>query len=161
MDISNVIDKLDALVNTSSKVPTSRNRIVDADKLMELIEQLRLSIPQDIRAAQEVIERKDAILNQAQVDARRTRGEAEDEYRTRLDQNELMVSARHKSEEILADAERRSGDMVQRAEVESRSSHADADAYAVQTLRNLEREMSLVLGSVRKGLDSLGATVQI
>ena len=161
MDISNVIDRLDALVNTSAKVPTTRNRVVDADKLMELVEQLRLTIPQDIKAAQEVIEKKDAILNQAQVDARRTRGEAEDEYRTRLDQNDLMVTARQKSEALLEDAEQKANNMVQRAEVESRSSRAEADAYAVQTLRNLEREMSTVLGSVRRGLDTLGATIQV
>jgi vacuolar-type H+-ATPase subunit H len=161
MDISNVIDRLDALVNTSSKLPTSRNRIVDADKIMELVEQLRLSIPQDIRAAQEVIERKDAILNQAQIDARRTRSEAEDEYRARLDQNELIASARQKSESLLEDAEQRANSLIQRAEVESKSSRTEADAYVVQSLRTLEKEMSTVLGSVRRGLDSLGATVQI
>ena len=162
MDISNVIDRLDALVNTSAKVPASRNRVVDAGKLMELVEQLRLTIPQDIRAAQEIIERKDAILNQAQIDARHTRNEAEEEYRVKLDQHELMATARQKSEALLQDAEYKANSALQRAEVESKSSRADADAYAVQTLRNLEREMSSALGSVRRGLDSLGAsTVQV
>ena len=58
MDIVNVIDRLDALLNTSRKMPATRSRIVDADKVMELVEQLRLAIPQDVRAAQEVIEKR-------------------------------------------------------------------------------------------------------
>ncbi|MCE2462747.1 MAG: hypothetical protein J4F46_02375 [Dehalococcoidia bacterium] len=159
MDISNVIDRLEALVTTSGKMPASRNRVVDEGKLTELVEQLRLTIPQDVRAAQEIIERKDAILNQAQADARRIRGEAEEEYRVKLDQNELMTTARQKSAALLEDAEYKANSIVQRSEAESKSNRAEADAYAVQTLRNLEREMSALLGSVRKGLDTMGATM--
>ena len=98
MEIINVIDKVDALVNTSPKVPATHSRLVDADKIMELLEQLRLSIPQDVRAAQEVIDRKDAILNQAQLDGRRIRSEAEDEFASRLDKNELLAVARGQAE---------------------------------------------------------------
>ena len=61
MDIINVIDKLEALVNTSRRLPATRSRLVDDEKVMELVEQLRLSIPQDVRSAKEVIERKDTI----------------------------------------------------------------------------------------------------
>ena len=161
MDISNIIDKLDALVNTSSKVPATRSRLVDAEKAMELLEQLRLAIPQDVRAAQEVIEKKDAIINQAQVDARRTRAEAEDEFAARLDQNELVVAARHKAEQFTEEAERRASRITEQAESESRNARTDVDAYVIQTLRGLEQEMTSVLGSVRKGLDTLGANVRV
>ena len=160
MDIVNVIDRLDALVNTSGKMPATRNRIVDGEKIMELVEQLRLAIPQDVRAAQEVIERKDAILNQAQVDARRIRGEAEEEFRARLDQNELLVTARRQAQDLVDEAKGRASKATDQAGVESRNSRAEADAYCVQALRNLEREMTSVLSAVRNGLDSLGATVR-
>jgi cell division septum initiation protein DivIVA len=161
MDIVNVIDRLEALVNTSRKMPATRNRLVDAEKVMELVEQLRLSIPQDVRAAQEVLERKDAILNQSQVDARRTRAEAEEEFRTRLDQNELVVSARHKADGLIEEAEQKANRIMQQAEAESTNNRADADAYSIQALRNLERELTSVLGAVRTGLDTLGANVRV
>ena len=161
MDIVNVIDRLEALVNTSRKMPATRSRLVDGEKVMELVEQLRLSIPQDVRAAQEVIERKDAILNQAQVDSRRIRGEAEEEFRTRLDQNDLMVSARNKAEGLVEEAERKANRMMEQAQADSTNNRADADAYSIQALRNLERELTSVLGAVRSGLDVLGATVRV
>ena len=161
MDIINVIDKVGALVNTSPKVPATRSRLVDGDKVMELVEQLRLSIPQDIRAAQEVIEKKDLILNQAQVDARRVRNEAEAEFNARLEQSELVVAASRQSEEMMQEAERKANRIMEHAEAESSRSRAEADAYVMQALRNLERAMTSVLTAVRKGLDTLGATVRI
>jgi len=160
MDIVNVIDRLEALVNTSRRVPATRARLVDAEKVVELVEQLRLAIPQDVRSAQEVIEKKDNILNQAQIDARRTRSEAEEEFKARLDQNDLNVAARRQSEETISEAEIKADRMIEQAEVESRTTRSEADAYVAQSLRNLEGELTSVLSSVRKGLDSLGATVR-
>ena len=161
MDIVNVIDRLDALVNTSRKMPATRSRLVDAERVMELVEQLRLSIPQDITAAQEVINRKDAIINQVQIDARRIRTEAEDESRARLDQNEIMVAARRKSEEMAEEAEHRANRLMEQVEAESKTIRDEADAYVVRALRNLETEMTSVLTAVRKGLDTLGANVRV
>ena len=161
MDIINVIDRLDALLNTSPKVPATRGRLVDAEKVMELVEQLRLAIPQDIRAAQEVIDRKDTIINRAQIDARHTKEQAEDEYKARLDDNELIVTARHRAEQLTDESESRAARLIQEAESEATTSQAEADTYVSQALRNLERELNNVLTTVRKGLDTIGATVQV
>jgi hypothetical protein len=160
MDIANIIDRLDALVNTSRKMPVTNSRIVDAEKVMELVEQLRLTIPQDIRSAQEIIDKKDAILNQVQIEARRIRNEAEEEFRVRLDQNDLLVAARRKSDDLIEESERKANRIMEQADSESRNTRAEADTYIVQSLRNLEREMTTVLGTVRTGLDNLGASVR-
>ncbi len=161
MDIVNVIDKLEALVDTSRRVPTTRARLVDADKVMELVQQLRLVVPQDVHSAQEVIEKKDNILNQAQIDARRTRNEAEEEYSARLNQNEILVAARRQSEQTVAEAERKANRLTEQAELESRTARAEADAYIAQSLRNLENELTRVLSTVRKGLESLGVSTHV
>ncbi len=161
MDIMNVIDRLDALVGTSTKVPATRSRLVDSEKLMELLQQLRLAIPQGVRASQEVIARKDIILNQAQIDARRTRAEAEEEFATRLNENEMVLAARRAAEQLTEDAERKADRLIEQSAAESRRSRSDADAYVVQVLRTLENEMTSVLGSVRKGLETLGANARV
>ena len=161
MDIINVIDRLDALLNTSPKVPATRSRLVDAEKVMEVVEQLRLAIPQDIRAAQEVIDKKDAIINQAQIDARHTREQAESEFKARLDDNDLMTAARHRAERLTDESESKAATLIQEAEAAANNSRAEADTYIVQALRNLDRELNNVLTTVRKGLDTIGATVQV
>ncbi|MCH9015023.1 MAG: hypothetical protein IH877_04965, partial [Gemmatimonadetes bacterium] len=80
---------METLIETSKAVPVSGNILIDRKKAMELVDQLRLAIPQEVRSAEEVLSQKDQIINQAQVDARRTKSKAEDDYRERLDTSEL------------------------------------------------------------------------
>ena len=161
MDITNIIDRLEALVETSKRMPGTKARMVEEDKLLKLVEQLRLAIPQDMRSAQEVIEKKDSILTQAQIEARKIRNEAEDDYAAKLDQNELMVTARRQSEDILSEAEQKATRMVDHAAIESRRTRAESDAYVIESLKSLEREATQILGSVRKGIDSLSSAVHV
>ncbi|PKB73254.1 MAG: hypothetical protein BZY75_02875 [SAR202 cluster bacterium Io17-Chloro-G7] len=122
---------------------------------MELVDQLRLAIPQELRSAEEVISQKDQIINQAQSDARRTKSKAEEDYRDRLDHSDLVAMAEHRAEETLKDAEQKAGQILLRSEDEARNKRTDADAYALRSLRNLEKELSSLSGSVRKGIEVL------
>jgi hypothetical protein len=159
MDILNIIDRLEALVTTSRVMPGTSSRLVDDDKLMEVVEQLRLAIPQDLRAAQEVIERKDNILSQAQIDAKRTKSQAEEEFRNRVDQSDVLATARRHAAELEEEAERKATRMTNQAATEAQRNRNEADAYVLQSLRRLETEMTSILGTVRRGLDALNAPV--
>ena len=159
MDILNIIDRLEALGTTSRVMPGTGNRLVDAERLNEVVEQLRLAIPQDLRAAQEVIERKDNILSQAQIDAKRTKSQAEAEFRNRVDQSDVLATARRHAAELEEEAERKATRMTNQAATEAQRNRTEADAYVLQTLRRLETEMTSILGTVRRGLDALDAPV--
>ena len=74
---------------------------------MELVDQLRLTIPEEIRSAEDVLSQKDQILNTAANDARRTKSMAEDELRDRLNSNELVIQAEARAAESVRDAEDR------------------------------------------------------
>ncbi len=133
------------------------NVLVEKKKVMELLDQLRLAIPQEILAAEEVLTEKDHILNQAMLDARRTKAQAEDEYRERLDHNEITLVAENRAAQMLRQAEERAERLAKQSESQARSRRSEADAYALQSLRALERELSALTGSVRKGIDLLAA----
>lgn len=163
IDIINIIDRIETLIGTSRTVPVSGSILIDKRKAMELVDQLRLAVPREVQAAEDVLGQKDHIINQAQADARRTKVKAEDEFRTRLDQNELVTTAESRAEHTLKEAEQRASRMLQQSEAEARSQRAEADAYALRSLRTLERELTGIIGSVRKGIDLLAeqATVGI
>ena len=129
--------------------------MVDRAKATELVDQLRLAVPKEIRAAEEVLAQKDHILNLAQTDARRTKSQAEDDYRERLDKHELLLQAEHRAASVLRDAEERARRMVEQAEAQSNASRSDADAYALRSLRTLEQELSSITSVVRRGIDVL------
>ena len=135
----------------------SGNVLIDKKKAMELLDQLRLAIPQEIMAAEEVLTEKDQILNLALLEARRTKAQAEDEYRERLDQHDITVMAENRAQEMLGQAEERAERLARQSESQARSRRSEADAYALQSLRALERELSALNGSVRKGIDLLAA----
>jgi len=128
--------------------------IVEKKKIAELLDQLRLAIPQEVKAAEEVLARKDTIISSAMAEARRNKIKAEEEFRERLNQNEL----KKRGEEILREAEQRAARMIQQAEGDSHSRRLEADVYALRSLQTLERQLTDVAGSVRKGIDLLAAS---
>ena len=122
---------------------------------MELVDQLRLTIPEEIRSAEDVISQKDQLLNTAANDARRTKSMAEDELRARLNSNELVIQAETRAAETVRDAEERITRMLQQSEAEALSRRTEADAYALRSLRAMESELGKLAVSVRKGIEVL------
>ncbi len=122
---------------------------------MELVDQLRLTIPEEIRSAEDVLSQKDQILNTAANDARRTKSMADDELRERLNSNELVTQAEARAAETIREAEERITRMLQQSEAEALSRRTEADAYALRSLRSMELELDKLVGSVRKGIQVL------
>ena len=122
---------------------------------MELVDQLRLTIPEEIRTAEDVLSQKDQILNTAANDARRTKSMAEDELRDRLNSNEVVTQAETRAADSIRDAEERITRMLEQSEAEALSRKTEADAYALRSLRTMEIELGKLAGSVRKGIEVL------
>ncbi len=148
---------METLVSTSKAIPVGGIALVDKKKLMELVDHLRLSIPQEVKAAGEVLAQKDQIINSATMDARRTKTQAEDDLREKLSQNEVHKRA----EEALREAELRALRIIEQAETESQARRTEADAYALRCLRAFERELNTLNGSVRKGIDLLAGNALV
>ena len=146
---------METLVETSKAVPVSGNILIDRKKVMELVDQLRLTIPEEVRAAEDVLSQKDQILNIAHNDARRTKSTAEDELRDRLKTSEIVTLAESKAAETVREAEERITRMLQQSEAEAQSRRTEADAYALRSLRSMEAELDKLVGSVRKGIQVL------
>ena len=128
--------------------------MVDKVKLNELVAQLRMSIPQEIRRAEEMLSRKDDILTSAVSDAHQTRQQLEQDFRSRLGDHELG----RRAEELMREAENQARSIVGQAEADADNRRNHADAYALRTLRNLERDLAAATGSIRKGIDTLAGS---
>jgi len=145
---------LEILINNSKVMPITGSLMMDKARLIELVDQLRLGVPQEVRAAEEVLSQKEQIMNVAMADARRAKAKAEDEFSKQLTDSEQH----RRAEEILHDAQERASRILQMAEAEAESRRTEADAYALRTLRSLEREINGIGGSVRKGIDMLAGS---
>jgi len=72
MDILHLVDRLEELFNESRPVWFTHSVIVDEDRLLDMIDQMRITIPEEIKKAQQLLAQRDRILAQAQEEANRT-----------------------------------------------------------------------------------------
>jgi len=144
MDILHLVDRLEELFNNSKPIPLSRNVVVDENSFMDIIDQMRISIPDEIKKAQQVIAQKDRILAQAQEEANRTVALAREKSEKMVEKSEVYLAAQAKVEQITEQARR-----------DSLQTQQEADRYVVDTLSGLERELKKVLQQVQNGINSL------
>jgi hypothetical protein len=144
MDILHLVDRLEELFNESRSVPFTHSVIVDEDRMLDIIDQMRVSIPEEIKKAQQLLAQRDRILAQAQEEANRTLQLAREKSDQLVERDSIVLAANARSEQIVAQG---------RAEAEHQK--RDADEYVLDTLQKLEEEMGRVMTQVRNGVRAL------
>jgi cell division septum initiation protein DivIVA len=144
MDILQMIDRLEELLNESRPLPFTHNVIVDEDRMLDLIDQMRVSIPEEVKKAQQLLAQRDRLIAQAQEEANRTVNLARDKSSELVERDQVVQAAYTQAEQIKAQAHL-DGDAIRQ----------DADNYVLETLRNLEMEMERAITQVRNGIRTL------
>lgn len=141
MDILQLIDRLEELFNEARAVPFTHNVVVDEDRMLEVIDQMRIVIPDEVKKAQQVLSQRDRFLAQAQEEADRTIAIAREKAEQLAAKDNIAVEAQRRAEQIIAQA---------RADAEA--TRRDADDYVVDTLVQLQDSLEKVLNQVRNGV---------
>ncbi|MBO4395815.1 MAG: hypothetical protein J5819_05660 [Eubacterium sp.] len=102
---------------------------VDKDALMDLLEELRLSAPDEIRRYQKVITNRDDILNEAQKRAENMLSQAQAKTNQLLDESEIMQAAYSRAEEIMNQANEAANQLLDQAAKDSDEMRRGALAY--------------------------------
>ena len=141
MDILQLIDRLEELFNDARAVPFTHNVVVDEDRMLEIIDQMRIVIPDEVKKAQQVMSQRERYLAQAQEEADRT-----------------IQLAREKAEQVAAkdniviEAQRRAEQIITQARLDAEATRRDADDYVVDTLVQLQDNLDKVLNQIRNGV---------
>jgi len=104
MDILHLIDRLEELFNDGSALPFMKKVAMDEEKLLDLIDQLRLSIPDEIKKAQSVLNQKERILAQSQEEANRTVTLAQEQAAKLVEKDVIVQEARRVADELIRKA---------------------------------------------------------
>lgn len=139
-----LIDRLEETLNQSRSLWLTHNVIVDEDKILDLIDQMRVAIPEEVKKAQQLIAQRDRLLAQAQEEANRTLAIAREKSEQLLERDATVQAAQARAEQILDQA---------RADIDQ--TRKEADDYVVETLRVLELELERYLTQVRNGILTL------
>ena len=144
MDILHLIDRLEELFNESKPFLWSKKVMVNEEKMLDLIDQMRLSVPEEIKNSQQVINQKERIIAQSHEEARRT-------IELAHEQSEKIVG----NDQIVKKAEIVAENIKQKALDETILIKKEADDYAIQSLEHLENELVKILTQVRNGVNTL------
>ncbi len=147
MDILHLIDRLEELFNESRAIPFTHNVVVDEEKMLDLIDQMRVAIPEEMKKAQQVITQRDKLLAQAQEEANRTLALAREKGEQLIERDSIVQNAQSYAED-------RATDIIAEAE----QTRVEADHYVVETLTNLELELERYLNQIRNGIRTLQET---
>jgi hypothetical protein len=141
MDILHLIDRLEELFNESRPIWFTHSVVMDEDRLLDLIDQMRVAIPEEIKKAQQVTSQKDRILAQAQEEASRTIGLAREKADKMAEKDQVAQAAQARADQIVAQA-RQEADQIK----------LDADDYVLQTLKKLQSETDKITNQVKNGI---------
>lgn len=144
MDILHLVDRLEELFNKSRPIWLTHSVVVDEDRMLDIIDQMRVAIPEEIKKAQQIITQRDRILAQAKEEANRTIALAREKADRTLEDNEIIESAKQ-----------RAGEIVNGAHKEAAVTQREADKYILENLTNLEIQMDRLLTQVRNGISTL------
>jgi cell division septum initiation protein DivIVA len=150
MDILHLVDRLEEIFNAGTAIPLSHKLMVDEDRVLEIIDQMRVSIPEEVKKAQQVLAQRDRIMAQAQEEAARTVQIAKEKAEQLVGREAMVQQAQAKSDQ-----------MLQAARTDAEQIRAEADDYTLEVLTKLESELVKSLTQARNGIAKLRAETNV
>ena len=148
MDIMALIDRIEELIDNGRNVPFSNSRMVDADKIYEIIDEIRAQFPDELKQARWIVKERQEMVEEAEKEANRILEEARDRAQSLAAEQEIVKLAESQAAEILDNARAR-----------EREVRLGAEDYADEMLANLEVNLGKLLTAVQRGRDRLQGKV--
>jgi hypothetical protein len=141
IDIIFLVERLDSLIANGKKLPLTSNVVLDQNYALSLIDELRVAVPEEVRAAKRINSEGERIMDKAQEEADRIIARAQEQATFLIDERGLTQTAEEESRRIVA-----------KAEDDAREVRRGADEYAVNVLVGLEGDVVRTLQSIKKGI---------
>ena len=141
------------MIAGGKKLPLTTNVVIDQNAALGLIDELRVAVPEEVRAAKRINAEGERIMDKAQDEAERIVAKAQEQAAFLIDERGLTQAAHALSRQILADVHAQA-DEIRRG----------ADEYAVSVLIGLEGDVVKTLQAIKKGialLDERRATLEL
>jgi cell division septum initiation protein DivIVA len=135
------VDELTTVIENARSVPMSASCMVPRDHLLDLLDDLRESLPEDVQAAGAIVEQRTEILQQAQAEAERLTGS------TRSESEQLLAQARRQREEVLGTARRQRDEILAQAQLDAEQLLADAEAEAARVVDQGRRHQEALIAA--------------
>jgi cell division septum initiation protein DivIVA len=144
LDIQFLVERLEAMVVNARKVPMTSQIILEQAAVLDLIDQLRVAIPEEVKQARRVNQETDRMLAKAREEAEQIIGAAQEQAALLLQDQSILREAENKASEMLGQAQGKSDETMR-----------GADQYAADVLVRLESDLVKTLSIIKKSLEVL------
>jgi len=154
------------MVAEGRRMPLGAGVVVDRRRLLDLVDQMRAALPNEIKEAADIVDRRNEVLRQAEEEAQIKLRRAQEQIDDLLSHDSIVREAQARADMLVREAEARCDRMLLDTENQAKSRMAEAeklsaeqmdeaDRYASEMLRRLDDQLTLFARNVRTALDSL------
>ncbi len=144
VDIQFLVERLEALVVNARKLPMTSQIILEQATLLDLIDQLRVAIPEEVRQARRINQESDRVIAKAREEGEQIIGAAQEQAALLLQDQSIIREAEEKAQEVL-----------DRSSAKADETMRGADQYAADVLVRLESDLVKTLSIIKKSLEVL------
>jgi hypothetical protein len=148
MDALEIIDKIEALLDKSKKVPFTSNIMISENEIYEMLDELRNVLPEEFRQARWIVKEREGMIEESKRQSERIVREAKE-------RSEMLVN----ETEILKNASRKAENLLSIAEAKSRTIRLEAEDYADEKLAGLEAALHRILAAIEKGREQFKTSI--
>ena len=159
--IEQIIEEIEEYVDSCKYQPLSTTKIVvNKEEIEELLRELRLKTPDEIKRYQKIIANRDAILADAQAKADAMIEEAQVQTTELVSEHEIMQQAYAQANEIVTQATAQAQEIIDNATSDANAIRIGAIQYTDDLLANAESIIGHTLNSYTSKYDSLVTSLQ-
>ena len=144
MDIQFLVERLEALVVNARKLPMTSQVILEQAAVLDLIDQMRVAIPEEVKSARRIVQESGRVVQKAREEGEGIIGAAQEQAAILL-----------QDQSIIREAELRAGDVEKATQAKADETMRGADQYASDVLIRLESDLVKTLSIVKKSLEVL------
>jgi cell division septum initiation protein DivIVA len=144
VDILYLLDQLEEVLGAGSRLPLTTRTLVDEQEILDILDQIRVSIPDELKAARRLTQEREQLIADAQAEADRILRDADAQASERVAEHHLVRTAEHRAADIEDRAMRQAADV-----------RREADAYAYRVLQKLREQVAQVAQTVDRGISEL------
>jgi hypothetical protein len=164
--VVDIVDTLEELVGGARRLPFTPSVVVNEEEILELVDRIRVALPDDLMSARHTLDERDQMLERAEREI------VEATARAERDMGEAQARAGEEAARVVREAEARAAALVDEhaivqaatdqaraliadAEQHAASQRSAADDYTREVMHRLEEQLDRWLGTVREGLQTL------
>jgi len=144
MDIQHLVDRLEELIDEGRHIWLTKLTMIDEERALEIIDQMRISIPEEVDKANRVLNQRDRVLAQANEEAARI-------IELAKEKSEMLIQR----DAITQAAQSRAANIIDQARQEADTIRGDADKYVIEVLGEFEGHLVKTLNVVRNGINKV------